>query len=250
MQAVILAAGVGQRLGDTFDHKPKCLLKFGDASLLQRHLRILRHYDISRIIVVTGYQPGLIEEETSFSDAVDITTTVHNPNYKKGSIISMLIGLEQLGIGQDFILMDADVLYDHRIIYRLINSKNNNCFLLDQDFKPGDEPVKLCVHNGHLVDFRKQIGKDLEFDFQGESVGFFRFSRETVTRLITQAKAYLNLGDDKQPYEECIRDLLLEHPENFAYEDITGLPWIEIDFPEDVMRARSEILPQITQVQM
>ncbi|MBI4005763.1 MAG: phosphocholine cytidylyltransferase family protein [Gammaproteobacteria bacterium] len=249
MKAVILAAGVGQRLGDVFD-KPKCLLEFGDVSLIQRHLQILQHYNIDEIIVVTGYQSNLIEQEISSSSAVNFTITVHNPNYEKGSIISMLTGLEKIGTDQDFILMDADVLYDHNLIGRLINSKNSNCFLLDRDFEPGDEAVKLCVHNGHIVDFRKQIDKDLVYDFQGESVGFFRFTGETASGLITQAKAYLNLGDDKQPYEECIRDLLLQHPEHFAYEDITGIPWIEIDFPEDVARATNEILPQIVQATM
>ncbi len=249
MKAVILAAGVGQRLGDAFD-KPKCLLEFDNVSLLQRHLQILQHYNIAEIIVVTGYQSGLIEQEISSSSAVNFTITVHNPNYEKGSIISMLSGLEKIGTDQDFILMDADVLYDHKLIRRLINSKNHNCFLLDRDIEPGDEAVKLCVHNGHLVDFRKQIDKDLVYDFQGESVGFFRFTGETASGLITQAKAYLNLGDDKQPYEECIRDLLLQHPDHFAYEDITGIPWIEIDFPDDVARAKNEILPQILQATM
>ena len=250
MKAVILAAGIGQRLGAAVDDKPKCLLEFGDISLIKRHLHILQYYGIHKVIVVTGYQSDLVDQEISCSSAVDITTTVNNPNYKNGSIISMLTGLEKLGADQDFILMDADVLYDHRIIGRLINSRNNNCFLLDRDFEPGDEPVKLCVHNEQIVDFRKQIDKDLEFDFQGESVGFFRFTGKIASGLIVQAKAYLNLGDDKQPYEECIRDLLLEHPNDFAYEDITGLHWIEIDFPEDVIRARDEILPQISQVHM
>ena len=248
MNAVILAAGVGQRLGDISDNKPKCLLEFDEVSLLQRHLHILKHYGIEKIIVVTGYQSSLVEQEISGSSAGNITFTVHNLDYKKGSMISMLVGLAELDSDQDFILMDADVLYDHRMIGKLINSENNNCFLLDRDFVPGDEPVKLCVRDGKLIEFRKQIDKDMKFDFQGESVGFFRFAGETAAMLISKARAYLNRGDDKQPYEECIRDLLLEHPDYFMFEDITGLPWIEIDFPDDVMRAKNEILPHIAQV--
>ena len=52
-------------------------------------------------------------------------------------------------------------------------------------------------------------------------------------------------GRYEEPYEEAIRDLLLETPDAFGYEDITGLPWIEIDFPEDIQRAQNEILPQL-----
>ena len=64
------------------------------------------------------------------------------------------------------------MLYDHNILGRLINSDKENIFLLDQDFEMGEEPVKLCVHNNQLVEFRKQLDENLAFDFIGESVGF------------------------------------------------------------------------------
>jgi choline kinase len=247
LKAVILAAGVGQRVGAVAGNKPKCLLEFEGKSLLHRHLDVLRHYGISGIIVVTGYQSEFVEQEISRSDSGIDTRIAHNPDYCGGSLISLVTGLTALGNGQDFLLMDADVLYDHRIIGRLINSVYGNCFLLDRNFEPGDEPVKLCVKDGNLVDFRKKIDKDLQFDFQGESIGFFRFTSETGTRLARQANGYLDRGERDQPYEECIRDLLLQHPEDFAFEDITGLPWIEIDFPDDIARAKHEILPYIRQ---
>jgi choline kinase len=174
---------------------------------------------------------------------------VHNPAYEKGSSISMLTGLEALATDNEFLLMDADVLYDHRIIERLISTCNKNCFLLDRDFEPGDEPVKLCVRNGQLIEFRKKIDDNLHFDFQGESVGFFRFSRETANSLVQSAKDYMQRGENNQPYEECIRDILLSNPDNFGFEDITGLNWIEIDFPEDVGKAENNILPNILQLQ-
>lgn len=247
MKAIILAAGVGRRLGGTSGNKPKCLLEFDGTSLLQRHLNLLRKYGISDVIVVTGHLSKMIEDETTHSDAKDITRTIYNPEFSKGSLISLLTGLEELQNAQDFILMDADVLYDHRIIERLINTNHSNCFLLDRNFIPGDEPMKLCVRDGSLIDFRKQIDKDLQFNLMGESVGFFRFSVTIVEDLIARAKSYLTQGKDDAPYEELIRDLLLEHPDNFGYEDITGIPWIEIDFPEDVTRAQTEVLPLIMQ---
>jgi choline kinase len=114
---------------------------------------------------------------------------------------------------------------------------------LDRDFEPGDEPVKLCVQNGQLVEFRKQVAADLTYDFAGESVGFFRFESAFARRLATRTEYYVAAGRHEEPYEEAIRDLLLETPSAFGYEDITGLPWIEIDFPEDMKRAENEILP-------
>ncbi len=248
MKTLILAAGIGQRLGGAGDNRPKCLLEFNGRSLLSRHLDILRHYAVSEIIIVTGYEAEMIREAISQAGAEDIVRTVNNPEYRKGSNISLLAGLESLDTDEDFILMDADVLYDQRMIERLLQTDHKNCFLLDQDFIPGEEPVKLCVRNGMIVEFRKKIDPQLEFDLQGESVGFFRFTADTASKLICVTRDYLNQGKDQQPYEECIRDLLLETPGDFGYEDVTGLRWIEIDFPEDVERAKSDILPQIMQI--
>ena len=217
-------------------------------TLLRRHLRILAHYDMTEIIIVTGYLPELITREALNTGAAALIRYVHNPDYRKGSLISMLAGLTALHSDQDFILMDADVLYDHRLIERLTTTQHHNCFLLDRDFEAGEEPVKLCVRNGRLVEFRKKINGDMRFDLQGESVGFFRFTPATALQLIHAAERYLRRGEDQQPYEECIRDLLLERPGDFSYEDITGLPWIEIDFPEDIIRARNNVLPQMLQL--
>jgi len=245
LTAIILAAGVGQRLGDTGKSRPKCLLEFAGTSLLARHLRILAHYVISDVIVVTGYEAGQIAAELAGVGAALQIKTVHNEEYEKGSVISLAVGLQALPAGDDVLLMDADVLYDYRLIAPLIHAIGN-CFLLDRDFESGDEPVKLCVKGEQLIDFRKQINKDLEFDFQGESVGFFRFTTETAARLAHRAREYSERGDDSRPYEECIRDLLLDRPGDFSYAEITGLPWIEIDFPEDVRRAETDILPQLS----
>jgi choline kinase len=248
MKIILLAAGIGQRLGDVSAKLPKCLLKFGGKTLLQRHFSILKHFDINEIIIITGYQSELVEQEITGTGADDRIRIVQNPDYRKGSIISMLIGLQALANEPDFILMDADVLYDYRILEKLLNTPHQNCFLLDREFEQGEEPVKLCVRDGKLIEFRKKIDDNLRFDYQGESVGFFRFNHATADKLIQSANTYLARGEDTQPYEECIRDLLLAEPGDFGFEDITGLEWIEIDFPEDINRANTDILPKILQL--
>lgn len=245
MKTIILAAGIGQRLGDHSENRPKCLLEFNGKSLLQRHLEILHYYGIDDIVIVTGFESDMIE--SALSDiGEDYAELCFNPDFTKGSILSMLVGLETLGSEQEFILMDADVLYDHNIIARLINSDKENIFLLDQDFEPGEEPVKLCVNNNQLIEFRKKIDENLAFEFQGESIGFFKFTSQTAKRLNLKASEYISRGEDEAPYEEVIRDLLLAEPDQYSFEDVTGLPWLEIDFPEDIIKARESILPKLT----
>ena len=245
MKAIILAAGIGKRLGDHAAGRPKCLIEMGGVSLLRRHLNFLHDTTVSEVVIVTGYrQQDIVDELTSVRTQVNISTRF-NDDFTRGSIVSLWHARDALYSGAEIILMDADVLYDREVIQRLISTKLPNCFLLDRQFEAGDEPVKLCVRNGRLVEFRKQIDDGLEFDLQGESVGFFRFSPAMAARLADRAVEYLERQGHGEPYEEAIRDLLLADPDAFGYEDITGLPWIEIDFPEDVRRAELEILTNI-----
>ena len=138
----------------------------------------------------------------------------------------------------------ADVLYDEGLLRRLVTSRHQNCLLLDRAFTPGDEPVKLCIRNGEIVEFRKWLSA--EFDFCGESVGLFKLSAPVAEKIIAQTKLYLMQGRRQEPYEEAIRDVLLtSERRTFSFEDISGMAWIEIDFAADVERATSEILPRI-----
>ena len=244
MKAIILAAGIGNRLGEACANKPKSLLEFAGKSLLQRHIDILMANNINDITIVTGYQSEMIKNHLTDSSAN--INFIFNDRFTEGSIISLACAQEILCNEPEFILMDADVLYDQEMIHRLVNTTVENCLLLDQDFIPGDEPVKICVNkDGHINEFRKQVANDLDYAIQGESVGFFKFTKFIGAALLNRIQDYLTKGKNDTPYEEAIRDLLFVYPEQFAYEDVTGVPWIEIDFPEDITRAKQDILPKI-----
>lgn len=242
MKALMLAAGLGVRLGAAGD-RPKCLLEFGGQTLLERHIGILRRAGVSELVLGVGFQAERIDS-TLEAIAGDLSVrTVFNPDFQQGSMVTLWTMRDELD--DDLFLMDADVLYDDRIMRRLCTSHHHNVFLLDREFEPGDEPVKLCMRSGRFVEFRKKV--EVDFDLCGESVGFFRFRGDMAERLADATDRYVRAGAVLQPYEEAIRDLLLADPHEFGYEDVTGLPWIEIDFPEDVLRARDEILPRLQQ---
>ena len=237
MKAIILAAGRGERLGEAAGGRPKCLLQFGGKTLLQRHIEHLNGLGAERIIIVTGYRHRAIEAALAEADSAAPVETIVNPDYEAGSVVSLHCACEHLGDNTDSLLMDADVLYEPAILGRLFTTRYGNCFLLDREFEPGDEPVKLCVSGATPVEFRKQPDAGIAWDFQGESVGFFRFDAGVCRRLALKARSYLDNNRREEPYEEVIRDLLMETPQLFHFEDITGQAWIEIDFPADVERA-------------
>jgi choline kinase len=237
MKALMLAAGVGNRLGEASQNRPKCLLQFQGKSLLQRHIEILSEYGISELTIVVGYRSELIQAEIDRLKANNWVKTIYNKDYRQGSAISFAKLRDGFNGVEDVLIMDADVLYDDRIIAKLTDTKIDNCFLLDRGFEMGEEPVKLCVKNNYLIEFRKQLEPNLEYETIGESVGFFRFSGAMAKKLFDRADLYIQTSKNDAPYEEIIRDLLLADPTSFGYEDVTDIPWIEIDFPEDIQRA-------------
>ena len=127
----------------------------------------------------------------------------------------------------------------------LIHSLHENCFLIDQNFAPGDEPVKIAIEQGQMVEFRKSLPAGLKFDTLGESVGFFKFDGNIAVKIAQLCAGYKTEGLLGAPHEEALRDILLALPRAFACEDVNGLPWLEIDYPEDIERAIKEILPAI-----
>jgi choline kinase len=247
MRAIILAAGRGMRLQlPEHSQLPKCLLRFDGMTLLERHLRMLKAAGITDVVLALGFRHELVRAELDRLAWAPRPEIVLNMNFELGSILTVHSAAGALTRGGDVLLMDADVLYDERILRALVaGSGPVNRLLIDRDFEAGDEPVKLCLQNGVPVELRKQLAAELKFDTMGESVGFFRFANAAARRLAALVAGYIETGRTHMPHEEAVRDLLKERSQLFDIADVTGLPWIEIDFPVDVVRATQEILPQL-----
>lgn len=242
MRAVIFAAGLGSRLEGQAGSIPKVLLLVGGRTLLARHLHILSALGINDVSLGVGYEAGRVEEELARLGRQDVEL-VFNPDYSDGSIVTLTALGDALTRGGDVLVMDGDVLYDRRILGRLLETPHANCFLLDRDVEAGEEPMKLAIRGDAPVDFRKSLTEP--HDYYGESVGFFRFSAPVARRLVKAANKIIAAGGRADYMEEAIRAELLASPGDFAFEDVTGLPWIEIDFPGDIVRAETEILPAL-----
>ena len=246
MHAIILAAGRGSRLAErNVRGRPKCLMEFDGISLLARHLDLLYRLGILRADLVIGFEADQIVEHVGRLTSRPEIAFHFNPRYEQGSVVSLRAAGDALSAGSDVLLMDADVLYHPDILARLVATSHRNCFLLDRNFEAGEEPVKIAVRGGRMVEFRKQLNCGEQYEEVGESVGFYRFSAPCAIEIAAECARFEAEGFTDAPHEEVLRNLLLRAPDAFAFEDVTGLPWIEIDFPEDVVRARNEILPLI-----
>lgn len=239
MKAVILAAGLGRRLHVLTRHRPKCLLEIGGKPLLHRYFDSLLPLGVTRICLVVGYkQEDIRDAVASYPSAMDVTFLV-NPEFERGSIGSLWAARGALD--DDVVIMDADVLFHHAILERLVASSHPNALLMDETVTQETEECMVVMRQGRVVALSKRV--PAEHDLVGEGVGFLRVARAAVPRLLRSVETRVNRGLLDMEYEDALEDFFRDVP--VGVEKIGGLPWIEIDFPEDLERAEQEILPRL-----
>jgi choline kinase len=239
MKAIILAAGVGKRFKEVADHRPKCLIEIRGKTLLERTLAALDTAGVSQAVVVVGYRGEMIKRQIGSTCGAVQVKYVLNPQYEKGAILSLLSAREEFD--DDVLIMDADVLFPVAMIDRLIRSPHANCFLLDGGAENTGEEQMLLTRGGRVLNVVR--GGSGDFDEIGESVGFLKVSRSDAPLLRSILEDLVAKGRDTIEHEEAYPIFLSQRVVGF--ERVDDLPWIEIDFPEDLERAEREVLPRI-----
>lgn len=245
MNAYIYAAGRGLRLGADIGHRPKILLEFGGRTLLEWHTRRLREVGIHKLSVIIGFQsdeicrilPGL-EAESGL-----VIRPIVNPDYTEGSVLSLAASLptlqEETG---PMLLMDGDVLYPAEMLHRLIRSAHRSALLIDRAYSTADDdPVLVPIRSGRPVDFRKKWTGSA--DLVGESIGFFKLDPLDLPFLVESTRRRLTGPGRNDSYDEVLREMAVAGL--FGHEDVTGLPWTELDFPGDIEFAVKHVLPLV-----
>lgn len=239
MKAVILAAGVGKRLWPITQHKPKCLIEIGGQTLLSRYFDALAGVRIREATIVVGYKQEMIRAAAgSQCRGVDISYLV-NEEFHRGSISSLWVARSALS--DDVVIMDADVLFHREILRRLVESPFTNCLLMDDTVKQTGEECMVVVQGGRVIALSKKMPE--RYDVAGEGVGFLKVRRADTAQVIDSLKGYIDQGRWEMEYEDGLSQYFRNV--KVGHEKIGGLPWTEIDFPEDETRAEREILPKL-----
>lgn len=245
MKAIIYAAGVGRRLEGKFGSLPKLLLEFGERSLLDWHMDRLKEIGCDHLIVVSGYQREHLDAEVARLGTMHglPTSSRFNPDYTEGSVLSFAASLPDLEQQREpLLLMDGDVLYPAAMLRQLWESPHRTALLVDRDYSTADDdPVLVPMRAGQPFDFRKKWTGTA--DSVGESIGFFKMDPADLPRLIEETRKRLLGAGRADSYDDVLRVLVMEG--RFGAEDVTRLPWTEVDFPSDAERAEREVLPAI-----
>jgi L-glutamine-phosphate cytidylyltransferase len=238
MRGIILAAGKGSRLNGTAGENPKCLVKAGGLTLIERQIRTLRHAGIDDIAVVVGCQADQVRRACGHG-----ITYVENSKYgQTNSMYSLWMARPLLFEG--FVVLNCDVLFHPVLLNDLLTSRHENALLLayreaDQP-RFGDEEMKVQVRCGRVREMSKQMDPD---DADGENLGIVKFGPEGAAELVTIMDRLVAAGGLRDWAPRAFREFAQVRPLHAI--GTRGFPWIEIDFPEDYQRAVREVLPQI-----
>jgi len=229
MRAILLAAGRGRRLGSD---APKCLVEIEGKTLLERHYVNLLESGVDRLTIVVGFERGMIAEAVARLRGPLEVELIENDRFVHGSIVSLHVAAERLAEGG--LWMDADVLYPAALLRRLVASRHENCVLLDAGSEETGEEMMVGVRDGRVLKIARRVGKD--WDLAGESVGFFKVGPEGGRVMRRLLAAEVDAGRLDQEYEAALDRAFQEIP--FGFERVDDLSWTEIDFEEDVEKAR------------
>ena len=239
MKAVMFAAGVGRRLQVVMQGRPKCLVEIGGRTLLSRHLEYLTNLGVEPIVLVVGFAQEAIREAVAKDPHGSNVRFIVNDQFTRGSITSLWAARHQMD--EDAILMDADVLYDPRILATLIRSPRPTALLMDECVQQQTEECMVAARAGKVVRLSKVLPH--QFDEAGEGIGFLKIHHSHIAALLRAVQVCIEDGKLDMEYEDAMQDFFAEVP--VGYEKVGGIPWIEIDFPEDIQRATQKILPAI-----
>jgi choline kinase len=234
MRAVILAAGESRRLLELTRDIPKCLLEVGGKSLLEHQVEALREAGVDGITVVTGHAEKPLRDVGGPS-----LDYLRNAEYATtNSIYSLWLARDAAAGG--FVLMNGDVLFDPRLLRRLLSDPREDVLTYDPESILEEEEMKLRLEGNRVA----EMSKDLDADrAHGENVGLLKFGAEGTEALMTELEDIIAGGTVKTWAPFAFDRLCRKRPLHALSTD--GLPWIEIDFPEDLERARRVVWPVI-----
>jgi len=243
VNAVILIAGVARRLAPLTDTTHKALLPVGGRPVLGRMLEALNAAGIRQATLVLGHCADQVRGAAGERVGRMTIRYVHNPEYTRGSVISLYAARQCLR--EPALVMDADVIFPREFLGRLLALPAPSALLVDRGFSDTGEEVKIYTRGDRVIALGKKVVPEA-WDAVGEGVGFFKCGVEAAPELVRCLGKVIEDSDGLGEWEDAIN--LLVPRRHVGWADVTGLPWTEIDFVEDLRRAETDVLPRVVRL--
>ncbi len=239
LNVILLVAGTGKRISN-LTNKPKCLLKIGDKTILQRNLFIWKKIGLKKIYVILGYKSKIIEKELKLIGHHFKIIKLYNKKYKYwGNSYSLFLGLKK--ISGAAIIFDGDLIYDKKILLSFINKASPNSMLTGPGKINDKECAKVLLDKKRFI--KKIIDKEsiskkkfANLKFLGEALGIVKLSKQHVKKLRKSLKTFLSIRKNLNlNWEKAFNHFLEKNKLNYYFTK--SKKWIEIDNKKDFINA-------------
>lgn len=245
MQAIILAAGMGKRLKELTSDNTKCMVKVNGVTLIERMLRQIERQNVSRIVIVTGYEGQKLKE---YIDTLAIGTPVKfidNPIYDKtNNIYSLALASEEL-CEEDTLLFESDLIFEDSVLDELVNDSRDTLALVDKYESWMDGTCVKLADDDTIEAFVP--GKKILFEEIPEyykTVNIYKFSKEFSQKYyVPFLKAYEKALGENEYYEQVLRVITMLDEPVIRAKRLSGQKWYEIDDVQDLDIAESIFTP-------
>ena len=226
VNAIILAAGRGSRLKGFFN-KPKCLIKLGkdNLTLLERTYNNLKDSSIETINIITGYKHRdvykILKKKVSY---------IHYKNYRKTNNLQTLLYAKKL-LNTSFICLFADIIYEKKIIKKLLRNKKDVCVVIDSS-QVLEGTMRVMIKDNKITDIGSHIKVS---EGHGNFIGIAKFSN--IGSKILKKYLLKEKNNYKDYYTQALRKMIV-NGQNIGYTNIQKEFWKEIDTNKDLIETK------------
>lgn len=236
MQAIILAAGMGKRLGELTKANTKCMVKVNGVTLIERVLRQLDLLDLNRIVLVIGYEGQKVRDYVSTLEINTKIEYVENKVYDKtNNIYSLALAKQQLQ-EDDTLLLESDLIFDSKMLDLILNNEYPNLALVAK-YETWMDGTMVCIDGENdIVNF---VTKDA-FQYDSienyyKTVNIYKFSKQfSISKYVPFLDAYIKAVGNNEYYENVLRIISFLNTKELKALPITAEKWYEIDDKQDL----------------
>lgn len=241
MQAIILAAGMGRRLGEFTRNNTKCMLEVNGVRLIDRLLGQLSRLNLKRVVIVVGYERENLKAYLGEEYNGLKIEYVENPIYDKtNNIYSLSLAKQQL-IEDDTLLVESDLIFEDSLFDMILNCRDRNVALVDKYESWMDGTMVRLDDERNIVNFiPKKAFKYSDIDHYYKTVNIYKFSKEFSANIYMPfLEAYTRALGNNEYYEQVLRVITLIDSCDLKALPLSGQKWYEIDDVQDLRIAEA-----------
>lgn len=246
MQAIILAAGMGKRLGEYTQDNTKCMVKVNDVTLIDRTLTQLSQLNLTKVILVIGYKGDNLRNYIGNEYKGLKIEYIENPIYNKtNNIYSLSLAKEQLQ-EDDTLLIESDLIFEDSLFPMIVNDPYPNLAMVDKYETWMDGTMVRLDDENNIVNFvPKKAFKYSDVDFYYKTVNIYKFSKEfSRSHYVPFLEAYTKALGTNEYYEQVLRVITLLDKCELKALPLNGQKWYEIDDVQDLDIAETIFAPK------